>query len=58
MAKYKLRLYDDRYGAKATLADALPAANRVLYVTEGMATVGANGTAATLSANSAWFRNI
>ncbi len=55
MAKYKLRLYDDRYGARASASNGLPATNRVIYVMEGMATVGANGAAATLSANSAWF---
>jgi quercetin dioxygenase-like cupin family protein len=55
VAKYRLRLYDDRFGAKASPADALPAANRVIYVTEGMATLAASGAAATLSANSAWF---
>lgn len=53
MASYKLRLYDDRLGARA--AAALARANRVLYVREGMATFTAAGTAATLSANSAWF---
>lgn len=55
MANYKLRLYDDRLGAKASTAEALPATNRVLYVMEGMATLGANGNTATLSGNSAWF---
>jgi quercetin dioxygenase-like cupin family protein len=54
MASYKLRLYDDRLGARAAAA-ALPAANRVLYVSEGMASLAAGGSAATLSANSAWF---
>jgi len=55
VANYKLRLYNDRLGAKASTATALPSTNRVLYVMEGMATLAANGNAATLSANSAWF---
>jgi len=55
VARYRLRLYDDRFGAKASPANAMPAANRVVYLTEGMATFAANGAAATLSANSAWF---
>jgi quercetin dioxygenase-like cupin family protein len=55
VARYKLRLYDDRLGARASVPEALPATNRVMYIMEGMATLSANGAAATLSANSAWF---
>ena len=55
MSEYFLRLYDDRYGVKVVLPDSLPATNRVLYVTEGMASVSDANSAATLSANSAWF---
>jgi len=53
MAAYILRLFDDRLGARTSCA--LPAANRVLYVADGMATVRADGAATTLSANSAFF---
>ena len=55
MTEFALRLYDDRLAVKATLGRPLPATNRVLYVTEGMASVSAGGASATLSANSAWF---
>ena len=55
MTEYFLRLYDDRMGVKVALAQPLPAANRVLYVMEGMASVSAADNAATLSTNSAWF---
>ncbi|NKB22594.1 MAG: hypothetical protein GKS01_19070 [Alphaproteobacteria bacterium] len=56
MAKYQLRLYDDRLGAKIALTQPYAALNRVLYVADGMATVKSGGeTAATLSSNSAWY---
>jgi len=55
MAKYVLRLFDDRLGAKAAPAGPLPAGNRVIYVADGMATVAAGGVSATLAANSAVF---
>jgi len=55
MTEYSLRLYDDRYGVKVALPNTLPAANRVLYVMEGMASVSDAGNAVTLSSNSAWF---
>ena len=55
MTEYYLRLYDDRLGVKVTLAQPLMAANRVLYVKEGMASVSAATGSATLSVNSAWF---
>ena len=55
MAQFSLRLYDDRLGVKVTLAQPLSAANRVLYVREGMASMSAASASATLSANSAWF---
>jgi len=48
-----LALYADRLEAKAALAP-LAAANRVVYVREGAATIRAGGQAATLAANSAW----
>jgi quercetin dioxygenase-like cupin family protein len=47
-----LRLYADRLVPKA--AAAFAAANRVIYVREGDATLRAAGQAATLAANSAW----
>ncbi len=56
MAKYLLRLYDDRLGAKKAPEQNYPALNRVLYVCDGLATVRNKGTtAATLSENSAWY---
>jgi quercetin dioxygenase-like cupin family protein len=53
MAKYVLRLFDDRIGVKAQAA--LPAENRVIFIADGSATVSAGGSSATLSANSAFF---
>lgn len=47
-----LRLFIDRLDAKAKLDPVLPAATRALYIAEGMATVEAGGTYATLEANS------
>ena len=55
MARYVLRLFDDRLGAKAAPERALPAENRVIYVVDGMASVSAGGVATTLAPNSAWF---
>ena len=55
MTEFSLRLYDDRLGVKVALAEALPAANRVIYVMEGMASVSGPNGSATLSGNSAWF---
>src|SRR5262245_27556270 len=54
MASFTLALYADRLEAKAALPAPLAAANRVIYVREGAATVRAGGQAATLAANSAW----
>jgi hypothetical protein len=53
MAKYVLRLFDDRIGVKAQ--GFLPAENRIIFVADGSATVSAGGAAATLAANSAFF---
>jgi quercetin dioxygenase-like cupin family protein len=55
MANHVLRLITDRLGSKSAFDGPLPAANRVLYVAEGMATVTAGGAAATLAANSGRF---
>lgn len=55
MTQYSLRLYEDRLGVKAATATELGATNRVIYVTEGLASMSASGGSATLSANSAWF---
>ena len=55
MAHHALRLITDRLEPKAAPDGKLPAANRVLYVAEGMATVTAGDGAATLAANSGWF---
>jgi len=49
-----LALYVDRLEAKAALPAPLAAANRIVYVREGDATIRAGGQAATLAANSAW----
>src|SRR4249919_795377 len=54
MASLVLALHVDRLGAKAALPAPLAAANRVIYVREGDATIRAGGQAATLAANSAW----
>lgn len=54
MTSHILRLFCDRLGARAALSTPLPAENRVIYVADGMATVSAGGTAATLAANSAF----
>jgi quercetin dioxygenase-like cupin family protein len=54
MASFVLALHIDRLEAKVALPAPLAAANRVIYVREGGATVRAGGQAATLAANSAW----
>ncbi len=54
MAAFVLALYTDRLAPKAALLAPLAAANRVVYVREGDATVRAGGQAATLATNSAW----
>jgi len=54
MASFVLALHVDRLEPKAALPAPLEAANRVIYVREGGATVRAGGQAATLAANSAW----
>jgi quercetin dioxygenase-like cupin family protein len=50
-----LRLYADRLTPRAALVAPLAAANRAIYVREGVATVRAAGQAATLAANGGWF---
>ncbi len=55
MAHSVLRLITDRLEPRTALDGPLPAANRVLYVAQGMATVTTGGAAATLAANSGWF---
>ncbi len=55
MAHHVLRLITDRLEPRAALDGPLPAANRVLYVAQGLATVTASGVTATLAANSGWF---
>ncbi len=52
---HALRLITDRLEPKAVLGGPLPAANRVLYVAEGMIGVTTRDTTATLAANSGWF---
>ena len=54
MASFVLALHVDPLEPKAALPAPLAAANRVVYVREGGATVRAGGQAATLAANSAW----
>jgi quercetin dioxygenase-like cupin family protein len=54
MGSFVLALYADRLEAKAALPAPLAAANRVIYVRGGGATIRAGGQAATLAANSAW----
>ena len=55
MASSTLALYADRLEAKAALPAPLAAANRIVYVREGDATIRAGGQAATLAANSGWY---
>ena len=55
MSDYVLRLFTDKFEPKAALDHALPAANRAIYVVDGMVTMSTDGAAATLSANSGWF---
>ena len=55
MSDYVLRLFTDKFAPKAALDHALPAANRAIYVVDGMVTMSTDGAAATLSANSGWF---
>lgn len=55
MAAYTLRLFEDRFGARATPEAPLPMLNRVLYVQDGVASVSSYYGTATLSGNSAWF---
>lgn len=55
MAHHVLRLVTDRLKPRAALVGKLPAANRIVYVAEGMATVTTGGVTATLAANSGWF---
>lgn len=55
MTDYVLRLFRDRLEPNAKLDHPLLAENRAIYVIEGMARVSADGAAALLSANSAWF---
>ena len=52
---HALRLITDRLEPKAVLGGPLPAANRVLYVAQGMIGVTTRDTTATLAANSGWF---
>lgn len=54
MASLVLALHADQLAPKAALPAPLAAANRVIYVREGDATVRAGGQAAALAANSAW----
>ena len=56
MASYVKRLYTDVLTEKASFAKPLPGCVRAIYVANGMATIrDADGTAATLSANSAFY---
>ena len=53
MPHYVLRLHTDRFAPGATAS--LPAGKRVLYVRDGDAIVRADGRAAGIAANGAWF---
>ncbi len=55
MTAYTLCLFEDRLGARATLDAPLPMLNRVLYVSEGIASASIYDASATLSENSAWY---
>jgi quercetin dioxygenase-like cupin family protein len=54
MTEHIMRLFTDRFDPGARLDHALAAANRYIYLAEGMATLRSEGAAATLSANSGW----
>ena len=58
MAHYILRLVTYRLKPKAALVDKLPAANRIIYVAEGITTVTTGEVTATLAANSGWFHTV
>ncbi len=53
MSKQKLRLYNDRLSARASLGP-LSKTNRVIYVCEGSAVVRGAGVAVSLAGNSVW----
>ena len=55
MTSHRLRLFVDRLAAKAAFAAPLAAANRVFYVTDGMATLATPAAVATLAPNSAFY---
>ena len=55
MTDHLLRLSRDDFEARASLEEVLPPASRAIYVAEGMASISAGGTTATLAANSAFF---
>ena len=55
MTDHLLRLTRDDFEAGASLDEALPPAVRAIYVAEGMASISAGGTKATLAKNSAFF---
>lgn len=57
MDGHVMRLFIDRFSARAALDHALPPGNRFIFVAEGMATIRADAAAATLSANSGWFHS-
>jgi len=50
-----LRLFTDKLGPRAALTHPLPAAIRAIFVVDGMASIAAGRTSATLAANSGWF---
>ena len=55
MTQYILRLLTARLKPKGALINKLPAANQIVYVVEGIATVTTGAVTATLAANSGWF---
>jgi quercetin dioxygenase-like cupin family protein len=55
MNRYFFRLYSDTLAAKTPLDGDLAAANRIIYVRDGSATLRCAGQAMTLAPNSAWY---
>jgi quercetin dioxygenase-like cupin family protein len=54
MSQYAFRLYCDTLAAKTEFEGGLVAANRILYVKDGSATLRSAGQVMTLAPNSAW----
>ena len=54
MSKYVFRLHSDTLATKSALESALPATNRIIYLSQGEATLRSAGQTASLAPNTAW----